>query len=398
MLEIIERYGYMPIIQKKRGSVGMANGNTILKEIVVGVISTLVASAIAAMVGIVISQKVVEAKMESLGTSVSAANENIQKLLDLEMKHSGSIESHEALINILMGQAKANDEEVKKVVFNNMDFVEQVFVIEQEASPYSEWERDEVIAVDIETNKEYTVGELQNTPILTYYLEGDSIVYFCGQYNENNFWNGMCTLNVYKNNELVSSFEGLFDNGTLRKYRRVACDNGKEWTFMDRNSNKDEKGNEYTSGETWNYEKNKSFTQEINEDNLELKNFLTVDYVLNNIDKKITSYYKGNTSNGYYNDDSGNAYSVRYNESGDVRYLYHGKIKDGQADDSTGKAWSINLLEKGGNYNYYYYEGNFSAGERAYTPDVWEPMTLEEINEKVKKEDLNCPLTGLLPS
>lgn len=52
----------------------------------------------------------------------------------------------------------------------------------------------------------------------------------------------------------------------------------------------------------------------------------------------LVEFYHGNTSNGYYNDDTGNAYLVQYNNSNTVKTLYCGNFKDGVFNDNTGNA------------------------------------------------------------
>lgn len=52
------------------------------------------------------------------------------------------------------------------------------------------------------------------------------------------------------------------------------------------------------------------------------------------IDTPVDSYYRGNTSNGIYNDNTGEAYLVRYNEDGTVKVLYKGIIRKGNHADS----------------------------------------------------------------
>lgn len=235
---------------------------------------------------------------------------------------------------------------------------------------------------------EYTSGELQNKRFVTMYEEGDKEIYFLGKYNEDNHWDGECVLNVYNNNELIAILEGIYDNGKLGKYKRIACDENGKWTFTDR-----EAFEGYTDGETWNYEKKESIEQKIEAEHFDETGILGAEQVLDHIDKKIISYYKGKTSKGSYNSQNEEACLVLYDEDGNVRYLYVGQMKDGKEYDDSGKAWSISWGY--GNDGYYYYEGVFE-GRHGETPEDWKPMTSDEIKKKVNPDDFACPLTGLI--
>ncbi len=237
-------------------------------------------------------------------------------------------------------------------------------------------------------NIKYTSGDLQNKRFVTMYEEGKSEVYFLGKYNENNHWDGECTLNVYSNDELISVLEGIYEDGELKKYKRIACDEKGKWTFTDR-----EVFEEYTDGETWNYEKNERFEQKISTEYFDETEILKAEQVLNQINKKIISYYKGKVSGGKYNDPDKEACLVKYDENGNVIYLYVGRTKNGKEYDLTGEAWSISWGHA--NDGYYYYEGNFE-GKHSETPEDWKPMTQDEIKEKVNPDDFVCPLTGLI--
>ncbi len=240
-------------------------------------------------------------------------------------------------------------------------------------------------------NIEYTAKGLQNRPFVTMYFENGNEVYFLGKYNENNHWDGECILNVYRNNELMTVFEGTYDDGELKKFKRIACDDSREWTVANRVVFA-----EYTDGETWNYTKTKSFSQGINSENFDENQILRVDQILNSIDEKVVSYYKGRISDNFYNDETGNAIIVNYKENGDVRFLYVGKIKDGYPHDDTDNAWSISWGKA--NDGYYYYKGKFVDGNNVETPKNWSPMTQEEIKEKIALENFDFSLQGLINS
>lgn len=254
-------------------------------------------------------------------------------------------------------------------------------------------ENRETVATGLhDSNIAYTAEDLQNKLIVTMYKESGYEIYFLGTYNENNHWNGECILNAYWNNELVSVFSGIYNDGELYSYKRVSCDQSEGWTVAKR-TNYDT----YASGETWNYEKSKSFPKKIDSEKLDESQIWTVDEFLNNLGERLTGYYKGNTSEGTYNDNTGDAYIVRYNESGNVRYLYKGKIVNGEEFDDTGDALIISWGYA--NDGYHSYKGEF-IGNDDYksTKEFLKTMTQDEINEKINPEDFDCPLTGLIDS
>lgn len=235
---------------------------------------------------------------------------------------------------------------------------------------------------------ELRVGELQNRKLITTYIQEGNEVYFLGKYNENNHWDGECIINIYRSNELIAVLEGTYIDGKLKNYKRIACDIEGEWTVTDRTCYDD-----YTNGETWIYKKNNKISQKITSKNFDEIDILKVDQVLNSIDKQIINYYKGEISNGIYNDQTENAYLVNYNENGNISYLYKGKVENGNPNDETGNAWSISWGYE--NDGYYYYKGNFKEGKREHTPDDWKPITQEEMEWLVRKIEINAPLTGL---
>lgn len=239
---------------------------------------------------------------------------------------------------------------------------------------------------------EYTSGELQDKDIVTMYSEGEKEIYFLGKYNKNNCWDGECTLNVYKNNELVTIFEGEYDDGNLKKYKRISCDQKGQWTVASRTDY-----DEYTDGETWNYHKTKSFSQKINAEEFGKSEILTVDDILENLDEKLISYYNGKTSGGYYNDDTGDAYLVKYDDSGNVRYLYKGIMKDGYGNDSRNDADSWAFIWGDANDGYHYHKGKFEDSHPRKTGKDWQyPKDQDFINSIINPDDFNCPLTGLI--
>lgn len=257
------------------------------------------------------------------------------------------------------------------------------------------WENGNIIGTDANGDTIYNPEDLYNKPIITAYLDGKNEVYFYGRFNENNHWNGRCILNVYEENKLISIFEGIYDDGKIYSYKTVAVKEDDEnegeyiWLINDR-VNQDE----YNSGETWKYTKHEDYIKGFTLEDVKEKQITTVDKFISSRNEKLLSYYKGNTSNGLYNDSTEKAYLIKYKNDGNLDLLYVGKMKNGYPNDNTGNAWSVAWGYA--NDGYYYYNGIFTNGNHGKAPRNWKPMTQEEINEKINPDDFDYPLTGLI--
>lgn len=235
----------------------------------------------------------------------------------------------------------------------------------------------------------FTSGELQNKEIVTMYSEGEKEIYFLGKYNDNNQWDDKCILNVYKNNELVTVFEGEYSDGNLKEYKRISCDEEGQWTVTER-TNYDE----YTDGTTLNYKKTKSIPQKINAENFEGSQILTTEKLLEDLDEGLISYYNGRTSNGFYNDDTGNAFFVKYFDDGEIEgtegktiihTFYEGKFSNGDFEDQTDESWYIT---RSPDSTYMYYEGSFSNGsvDNKKVKEFTNPIGKDYIAQKLKEK------------
>lgn len=274
----------------------------------------------------------------------------------------------------------------------------QVRVVEVENELYlsaPSWEGGTMIGNDFNGDTVYKSDDLYNKLIITSYLDGEKEVYFCGRFNENNHWNGKCILNVYEGDKLISIFEGVYDDGEIYSYKTVTVkkdDENKEediWLINDRINQ-----GEYNSGETWKYTKTEEYIKSFTLEDVKEQQIATFEKFISTRNEKLLGYYKGNTSNGLYNDDTGNAYLEKYKSDGNLDFLYVGKMKNGYPHDNTKNAWSVAWGYA--NDGYYYYIGTFTNGNHGKPPKNWKPMTQEEINEKVNPDDFEYPLTGLV--
>lgn len=317
------------------------------------------------------------AEISNLGTRVTELDKNYEMLDD----HVWSIK----------GDSKITEEPV--ILIASSGFSYRMIKAAASSESIEEIDDNEIIGINIENNEEVSKDSMKNLPFILSYEENGETVFLYGKYNEDGKWDGECLINRYKNSKLTFIMEAKYEGGELKEYQQV---------FRGRNSRDQEvwyvskrevKGNE-NSGETTTYFFYGDYQKKIDEESVTKEDMLYIEDFVKTIPSTIEGYYNGYTSDGKYNDDSGNAYLVKYNKSGKVRYLYKGIIKDGSANDNTGNAWSLSwgYADDG----YYYYKGKFIDGERENTPKNWKPITQEEINEIVNSEDFKCPLTGLL--
>ena len=257
------------------------------------------------------------------------------------------------------------------------------------------WKDDDVIVEEIGDGKEYTAEEVIGMPMLIPYVDGKYNILFYGQYNEHYFWDGVCTINVYEGEDLYLITEATYDNGNIISYKQIIQDlsersGEKEWIIADRVN----KGNS-NSGISKIYSRNNDYTKQYNYDDVAIENLLIFDdikeMIENSDETTIKRCYSGDTSGGYYNDDSGNAYLVRYTEDGYVDLLYQGRFKNGDFDDDSGKAWYI---VKDGNGLYGYFKGVFENGERKET-SVNKPKVVcyNKIGDYIDENSFDCDLT-----
>ena len=247
---------------------------------------------------------------------------------------------------------------------------------------------------EIGDGKEYTAEEVIGMPMLIPYVDGKYNILFYGQYNEQYFWDGVCTINVYEGEDLYLITEATYDNGNLISYKQIIQDvsegsGEKEWIIADRvNEGKS------NSGISKIYSRNDDYTMQFEFDDVDIENLLTFDEykeVIENSDEIIKRCYYGDTSGGYYNDGSGNAYLVKYTEDGYVDLLYQGKFKNGVFEDGSGNAWYI---VKDGNGLYGYFRGVFDKGERKETSaNKPKAVYYNKIGDYVDENSFDCDLT-----
>lgn len=281
---------------------------------------------------------------------------------------SDSMDSVTELLNITAIKANVTTEEyinsVVSVVENATDPVTSSFV------------DDTCIGTDAD-GRACIAKDLIGQTILLTFSQDDKEVYFLGQYNDNYHWDGYCVVNTYDANGLLLSInESNFDDGDRLNYESFyLSDNQDEWIYTDRDCR--ENSNDGISIRyALSYNKQKNFTST----NARVSDIVYTD-TLKSYDKKILSYYDGATSNGVYNDDSGNAYLIEYNEDGFVNVFYKGCFKDGSFDDTN--ATEVVLDDTSGINKYFLYQGGFVDGKRQN--DNVRYVTQSEIDAIVEK-------------
>lgn len=274
------------------------------------------------------------------------------------------------LLNITAIKADVTTEEYIK---NNVSIVDND--ISDSTSSISP---DTCIGTDSD-GKVYIAKNLIDQTILLTYNEDDKEIYFLGQYNKNYHWNGYCVINTYDaDGKLNGINESNFDDGNRLDYESYyLSDKQNEWIYTDRDC-KEETNEGISIRYKSNFSKQKNFTAT----NVRVSDLIYIESMKEYDNKEILSYYMGKTSNGVYNDDSGNAYLVMYNSEGFVSVYYKGNFKDGYFEDEN--AIEIVLDESYNINKYFLYNGGFTRGERI-SDDGIKYITQDEINTILKE-------------
>ena len=223
----------------------------------------------------------------------------------------------------------------------------------------------ETVAFDQKTGQEYTGEELINQKFLLAYENKGEDVLFLGQFNESGQWDGLCIINVYENGKLKFITEAIYENGiSIRSkqvfyYQMASKQNVCAVAYRMRNTDLDGNPTDSLYGNTRIYIKKQDYPLNFSFDDATWEDVLSVNSFESKIDAPLHAIYKGNTSKGYFNDNTGDACMVYFFDDGYVRLLYVGNFKDGTFDDDTGNAWYIVRNE---NTSYMYYKGCFKNG------------------------------------
>ena len=254
----------------------------------------------------------------------------------------------------------------------------------------------DLAAVTVYGRRNLSFKELISKTVVVHYKEGNQDVYFCGQYDDNMRWDGNCLINVYHGDKLKIITESTYIDGVLIAYNQVfSSEDDKEWI----NSSRSVTDNGYW-GTTQVYNKEENYTKKFKDKDVSGRDlFLTQDFIDEFINPEINerkSYYKGYTSNGLYNDNTGKSYLIKFDSDGYVITLYRGNFKDGNFNDTTGNAWEItrnarkSSQQKDMKYMYYVgkvYNGNFEKNKKNLSN-----LSQNEIDNIVGRYIFDIPL------
>lgn len=257
-----------------------------------------------------------------------------------------------------------------------------------------EWRTDTIVAVDEKTGIAFSAGELSGERLLLNYTVDGYENLFYGQFSENNHWDGECIINSYKDGELWFIADTEYDDGNLLRYRQVfeaeqvVTIGGKSsteavWVVSER-----ECVDGVYIGESTSYLRAESVLKDFEIEDADVTNVIGTGQFIQRYMSVVVSYYSGDTANGAYEDNSGDAYLVKYDDNGKVVLLYKGGFEDGNMNDKTGKAWYV--LWEG--TEYVYYNGNFEDGHRADNDGLEHITSYNRLSELTLGKGFSCKL------
>lgn len=324
-----------------------------------------------------------EQQVSDLADNVGKTQESVDKVRDditsVKETNSSLIAKVEAL--------EGNFSEVFTVSIkqNDLPIVESSYELENPT-----WDAEDIIASDLVSGEEYSAGFLAGKKLLVPYTNNGQEVVFFGQYNENYHWDKDCIINVYANDELILIMDAEYDDGELVTYQQVLAETLQTrqnvWVVTEREHRAD-----LNYGETWNYDRTEDYAKQFELDQVQMQDVVSAEDFIAEIATPVDSYYRGNTSNGIYNDNTGEAYLVRYHEDGTVKVLYKGCFTDGKFDDNTGEAWELVFDSSNGINKYFYYKGIFKKGNRANSKKI-DYVTREQIEQITEGMEFSCDM------
>ncbi len=256
------------------------------------------------------------------------------------------------------------------------------------------WDEGDIVASDEDDIENITAKELENQKMILSYVEGEQEILFYGKFSKNNRWDGNCILNVYLGNELQMVTEAEYDDGKLIGYRQAYTFTTKlekeVWCISKRECT--ENGN---LGDSWNYYKKEDIEKEYDSEKEDQKlNIVTVWQVQDRVRNNVEGFYHGLTSEGAYNDDTGEAYLVKFSFDGTVRTLYKGNFSDGVFSDTLDQpAWMIGRKEEKIDSKYAYYKGEFNEDGNPANSGGWKyGLEYQDIIEYTSPYFFKCKL------
>lgn len=348
---------------------------------VISIVVTIALTAISASWIISGSITSLNKDVKSINTELNTANSEIKEMKEYLYADGGvkdqlgelsnNMDSITELLNITAIKANVTTEEY---INSNVSVVGNDI-----SSSTSSFSADTCIGTDSE-GKAYIAKDLIGQTILLTFDQGDKETYFLGQYNDKYHWDGYCVINTYTDGVLNGVSESNFDDGNRLNYESFyLSDNQGEWIYTDRDC-KEDSNDGISIRYKLDYDKQKNFTLT----NARASDIIYVENLASYDNKEVLSYYVGSTSDGVYNDNSGDAYLVRYNEDGFVNVFYKGCFQNGNFDDTN----AVEIVFDSSNDRYFLYQGTFVDGKRT-SDDGIEYVTQNEIDTILKENE--CP-------
>ena len=242
--------------------------------------------------------------------------------------------------------------------------------------------------------KKYMSEDLTEETVLLTYEEDGKEVYFLGQYNNNYHWDGYCITNSYNEDGTLDGIcESNFEDGVRLDYISLYKPSDSDEFYYGNRIIK----NGVNIGVTKHFKFDNSYEKKFTKSNVRITDILKVDDFLKNKDDLImTEYYNGNTENGGFNDDSGKAYRITFDDYGRVLTLYHGRFKNKNANDDTLSAYSIIYSKE--NEGYYYNSNTTFTDGYADVKSTHKltPTEMSELVSDIKVDDLDLKWIGLI--
>ena len=221
------------------------------------------------------------------------------------------------------------------------------------ASP--QWKDDMIIGRDIHMNKEYRPKDLEGRKIVFAYPDEDREIFFKGGFDRELRWDGACILNVYSGRSLSIALKSVFDGGVQTDEKRLIVDDGRV-RYLDMKGML--RGDQ---ADVWEYAI-KQPVWEISLEDPDVKKIVAPESFINMSRGYCMSHYHGYVKHGFYEDDTGDAYLVRFFEDGNVHSLYRGGFRDGKYEDNTGEAGYLIRDRGDASTMYIGYVGSFEKG------------------------------------
>lgn len=384
------------------GIQGKENSNQFLTQIVTPIVTTLIINAI-----VLFSSNAAKlpVRMDNIEKNVDALNSRINTV---ESNFNQKIDETKSDIRDDIEGVGDDITRLENLILPFLHLKPSAEVQQQITYAYGEVNRVEqsggliltsasVVAYN-DHGAEFTANQLSDIKLLLPYHEGKQNVFFYGQFDEENRWDGDCLVNIYENGTLKLITDAVYENGKLLNFKQAFPDTttgGQAvWTFSERTAQDD-----FSTGRTWHYFRNGNYDQNFQFDSVTAKDMISADDLRSVVGTDIEGYYCGVNSDGHFNDNTGNAYMVKYFPDGLVRTLYVGAFVNGQFEDQSGNAWMIGKNKPEESYSYY--KGPFKNGNPVKDIKYWQyNLTVEEINAILEKTGFksDCKLVWKYPS